>query len=116
MTPRGQGTCRRTRPENEEEAGKGQYQPDHCRGYPESHTGPGRFQILYRVSENRRQNQCPVSSEKEGAAFMSYSKVRKESDKLVGNILSLKQIHAYFGHNSGIVDIPVDEEELFDKK
>ena len=45
---------------------------------------------------------------------MSYSKVRKESDKL--NILSLKQIYAYFGHNSGILDIPVDEEELFDKK
>lgn len=53
---------------------------------------------------------------KKAQLYMSYSKVRKESDKLVGNILSLKQIYAYFGHNSGIVNIPVDEEELFDRK
>lgn len=53
---------------------------------------------------------------KKAQLYMSYSKVHKESDKLVNNILSIKQIYTYFGHNSGIVNISMDEEELFNKE
>lgn len=53
---------------------------------------------------------------KKAQLYMSYSKVRNESDKLVGNILSIKQIYTYFGRNSGIVNISADEEALFDRK
>ena len=48
--------------------------------------------------------------------YMSYAKVRNESDKLVDMILSIKRMYSYFGHSSGIVNISADEEELFDKK
>lgn len=48
--------------------------------------------------------------------YLSYAKVRNESDKLVDMILSIKRMYSYFGHSSGIVNIPDDEEELFDKK
>ncbi len=45
----------------------------------------------------------------------SYSRIRNESDRLIDNILKLRQMYDYFGHNSGIVNIPKDEEQQFDK-
>ncbi len=53
---------------------------------------------------------------KKAQLYMSYSRVRKESDQLVDNILKLRQMYDYFGPNSGIVNIPQDEENLFDKR
>ncbi len=50
---------------------------------------------------------------KKGQLYMSYSKVRKECDKLISNILSLKQMYEYFGHNSGIINISKEETEKF---
>ncbi len=50
---------------------------------------------------------------KKGQLYMSYSRVRKESDKLISNILSLRQMYECFGHNSGIVNIGKEETEKF---
>ncbi len=50
---------------------------------------------------------------KKGLLYMSYSRVMKESDKLIGNIEKLKSMFEYFGHNSGIVNITREEDRLF---
>ncbi len=50
---------------------------------------------------------------KKGQLYMSYNRVMKESAKLIGNILKLKELYEYFGHNSGIVNISKEEEVRF---
>ncbi len=50
---------------------------------------------------------------KKGQLYMSYSRVRKESDKLIGHINTLQQMYDFFGHNSGIVNISREETDKF---
>ncbi len=54
-----------------------------------------------------------LQQKKKGLLYMSYSRVIKESGKLIDNILILKQMYDYFGHNSGIVNISKEEIDLF---
>ncbi len=50
---------------------------------------------------------------KKGQLYMSYSRVRKDSDKLIDHITNLRQMYDYFGHNSGIVNISKEENDKF---
>ncbi len=50
---------------------------------------------------------------KKARLYMSYSRVMKESNMLIDNILQLKKMYDYFGHNSGIVNIGKEETDLF---
>ncbi len=52
---------------------------------------------------------------KKAALYMSYSRVRNESDRLIGHIMQLKEMYDYFGHNSGIVNITKEETDRFRK-
>ncbi len=50
---------------------------------------------------------------KKGQLYMSYSRIMKESDKLISNILCIRQMYDYFGSNSGIVNITREETDKF---
>ncbi len=52
---------------------------------------------------------------KKAQLYMSYSKVRKESDNLIYWISEFKRMYGYFGVNSGIVNISNVEQEMFAK-
>ncbi len=50
---------------------------------------------------------------KKAVLYMSYGKIMKESGRLVENILKIKQMYEYFGHNSGIVNISGKDYDKF---
>ncbi len=50
---------------------------------------------------------------KKASLYMSYGRLMSESDKLLDNILIIKQMYEYFGSNSGIVNINKEEMERF---
>ncbi len=56
-----------------------------------------------------------ISRDRKALLYASYAKIRKSPEDIINNILKLKQIHEFFGPNSGIIRIEKDESGSFKK-
>lgn len=71
------------------------------------------FKYYIEYQKNGVRINVQLLPKKKAMLYLSYSKVHNEYDKLVDNILILKQMYEYFGVNSGIVNIARYEMDKF---